>query len=161
MTDYDLRTLNICQAIMRIDSTRLILGEIDGVLHLTNIMIQGTRTHQLRVTTYFASYLGSQIAHLNTVLERTRSHLAHASQQVLIHVAEFYERYVRNKAKELLEEIEHRITTKDDNTAYCQIDILIIVNLRKIIVTNHKDGQIGKHGNNCCEYGSPEQLRSA
>ena len=85
VTDDDLCAVNVRQVLVRIKA-RLVLGEVDGVLYLSYVVIQGTGTHQLRLGTNLVGYLGSQVAHLYGVLERAGSHLAHAAQHVLAHV---------------------------------------------------------------------------
>ena len=47
MADDDLGTLLIAQILVRIDSTRLVLGEEHRILHLADVMIQRSGTYQL------------------------------------------------------------------------------------------------------------------
>ena len=65
----------------------LVLGEVDGVGGLADIVIEGPGAHQLALGPNLVGYLGGQVAHLYGVLEGAGSHLAHAAQQFLVHVA--------------------------------------------------------------------------
>ena len=68
---------------MRIDS-RLVFGIVCGIEHLAYVMIQGPSAHELALGADFVGYLRGKVSHLNGMLECSRCHLAHPSQQRII-----------------------------------------------------------------------------
>ena len=161
MTDDHLSTIYTGELVMGIDTSRLVLSEIDRILHLADVMIECASTHQLRIGTNLTCYLGSKVSHLNTMLESAWSHLTHTSQQVLIHVAQLNQRNIRDESEELLYQIKQGIATEDDDATNGQIDIFAAVDASKVIMKNHEDGQIRNHRHHSCDDSRPEQLRTA
>ena len=62
VADDDGRALRVRQFVVRVEA-RLVLREIDRVLHLSDVMVERPRTHQLRLGPNLVGYLRSQVAH--------------------------------------------------------------------------------------------------
>ena len=61
----------------------LVFGEEGRVLHLSDVVIHGSCSHELSLSSDLVGYLGGKVAHHDRVLECARSHLAELAQQVL------------------------------------------------------------------------------
>ena len=108
VADNHLRTLHIGQSVVWVVA-RLVLSEIDGLHDFADVVIEGTRTDELALGPDLVGYLCCQVAHLYGVLEGAWRYLAHASQQVFVHVAELNEGDVRREAERLLNDIEQGV----------------------------------------------------
>ena len=89
--DNNLGALLKGQFIVRIRAA-LVLGEEDGILNLSDIMIEGTGSHQLAFGAKTISNLGSQIGHLHAVLEGARGILREAPQHLIVDIGELNQR---------------------------------------------------------------------
>ena len=105
MTDNHLGTVDGAQLLMGIDA-RLVLGEIDGVHHLTDVVIESACSYQLAFGINLIGNLCGQVSYLDGVLEGAWGHLTHLTEQGFVHIRQFDQRDVRDKAKCLLDEIE-------------------------------------------------------
>ncbi|MPN49233.1 hypothetical protein SDC9_196848 [bioreactor metagenome] len=47
VADYNLCTLFVTEFFVRVDAARLVLGKENGVLHLSDIVVEGSGTYQL------------------------------------------------------------------------------------------------------------------
>ena len=105
MADDHRRTLYLGEIVVRTHS-RLVFGEINGIEHLSDVVIQSTSAHQLALCPNLIGYLSSKIAHLDGVLECAWSHLTHATKQRIIGVRQFNEGYVGGETESLLDDIQ-------------------------------------------------------
>ena len=85
---------------------RLVFGEIDGVHHLTDVVIEGACPYQLTFAVDLIGYLCSQVPYLDGVLEGAGRHLTHLAEQGFIHIRQLNQCDVRDEAKGLLDQIE-------------------------------------------------------
>ena len=81
MGDDDLGALHIRDIVVRVITPMLVLGEIHRVLHLSDIVIQSTRTGQQVVASNGIKHLIAQISHLDGMLEGARRTLCQLTQQ--------------------------------------------------------------------------------
>ena len=88
----DFSTLLVGEVVMRAIGSMLVLSEIHRVLYLSDVVIQSTRTGQLRVATNLIQHLFAQIGYLNGVLESAWSCGCQLTQQGAVGVAQFHQR---------------------------------------------------------------------
>ena len=143
MADNHLGTFDIRHIGMRIH-TRLVLGEINGIKRLSDIMVEGTSTYQLTLRADLIGNLCSQVAHLDGVLEGAWGHFAHAAQQFLIHIRQLDERDVRREAEGFLNEIEQRVGAEQEQTIDNEIVELATVNVDEAVMTHPVEGNVGE-----------------
>ena len=80
MTDHDLCTLFVAQVLVRIDPSRLVLGEESRILHFSDIVVQSSRTYELAFRTDADSCFCRKIGYLHGVLESSWYRLGHLAQ---------------------------------------------------------------------------------
>lgn len=71
MGNDDTRALFLREIVVRIDPALLILGKERGILHLSDIMIERTGTHEGGLGANLVGYLRSEISYRDGMLERT------------------------------------------------------------------------------------------
>ena len=98
--DY-LRALFVRQVLVGIDAARLILGEEHRLLHLADIVVEGTGSHQLGVAADSIGCRRRQVGHLHGVLEGAGHGLGHAAQQRGVDVAQLHQCDVGREAERL------------------------------------------------------------
>ena len=104
MRNDDLGTLHVGDVVMRVVATMLVLSKIHRVLHLTDIVIQGTRAGQQCIASNGKQHLVAEVGHLDGMLERARSHGGKLSKQRRVGVVQFHQSQGSGQAKQLLEE---------------------------------------------------------
>ena len=137
---------------------RLVLGKIDGVRQFTNIMIQGTGTHQLCLGTNLVGYLASEVCHLNRVVEGAGSYLAHLAHQFVVGIGELNQCDVAGKAEGLLYEVKQGIGKEHCYAVYQQVVVNAIVYLYQHIRTCPVEGQVNHDTGNGYNESRLEQL---
>ena len=155
VADEHLGTLDVGLALVGIHA-RLVLGEVDGVLGLADVVIECARAYQLTLGVDLVGNLGGQVAHLNGVLEGARRHLAHAAQQLLVHVGELDERDVRREVEGLLHDVEQGVRAEQQQAVEQQVVELAVVDGRDVVVAYPEERQIDEHGGTRDEGGRPE-----
>ena len=105
--------------------TRLVLGEVDGVAHLSDVMVECTRSDQLAFGSDFFGNLSRQVGHLQRVLEGAGSHLAHLLEQRVVRVGQFDERDVGHESECLFYQVEQRIGEEQQDAIDDQIVVVV------------------------------------
>lgn len=161
VADNHLRTLDAVETLVRIDAARLVLGEVDGVLNLAYVVVEGARAHQLALGANLACYLGRQVAHLDRVLEGARCHLAHAAQHLFVHVGKLNERDVRREAEGLLDDVEQGVAAEEQQAVDDEAGELGAVEVGHVVAAHPFERHVDQYARDGDEHGRPEQLRAA
>ena len=143
VADNHLGTIHEGHALVGIDA-RLILGVIDGILNLSDVVVIGARAYQLTLGTDLIGDLRSQVAHLNRVLEGAGGHLAHPSEHFLVHIRELDQRDIGGEAESLLDEIEQRVGAEEEDAVDQQVVVFAVVDLRDTVVLYPAEGEVGQ-----------------
>ncbi len=75
VADDDLCALLLGEVIVRVDAALLVLGEECGVLHLTDVVVERTRTHECSPGADAVGNLRSEVTHGDGMLEGAGRHL--------------------------------------------------------------------------------------
>ena len=153
MTDNHRRALYFGKIVVRTHS-RLVFGEIHRIKHLADVVIQGASAHKLTLSTNLVGYLGSQVAHLNRVLECARSYLTHTSEQRIIGVRQFDKRYVGSETECLLDDIQQGIGKEEQHTIDHDIVVSAVVEFFQCREADEIVGEI-----HCCRHESDHKCR--
>ena len=141
VADDDLGALLIAQTLVWIH-TRLVFGEEGRIDHLADVVIQGACTYQLALAADMVGSGGSQVGHLQRMLEGTRSHLRHFAQQAVVDVRQFHQGYVRGETKSLLEHEEQGVGKKQQDAVDHEINVHAGVELGQIVFVNQFESEI-------------------
>ena len=135
MTDDPLRTLDVRQSVMRIDSI-LVLGKIKRIAHLSDIMIHGTCTYQLRIRANLSRGLRGDNRHLQRMLESSGASLAQPFQYAAIDIRQFHQSNGRQITKCFLQHIYQNIRKHQQdkiNTEIKHHDPMNLIQVRILI----------------------------
>ena len=102
MLDDDLGTLLVGERVVRILLAGLVLGEEDGILELSYVVIESASPYQLHLSAQFVGHLGCEICHLHAMVESAVCLLGKSPQQRVVDVLEFDERHDTRKAENAL-----------------------------------------------------------
>ena len=158
VADDDLRRFNARHLVQRIH-TSLILGEERWVLHLTDVMVESSRTHQLRVGINPVCNGRGQVTDHDGVLERAGCHLAELEQQVLAGVRQFDERHVGDEAEGLLHDEHQRIGEEQQYAVDDEVLVHVVVHRGDAVVLHQLQGKVHSSTGNGHEQGRAEELR--
>ena len=89
MADYDTCTFCIRHVVVWIH-TSLVFSEEYRIGHLSNVVVERTRTHQQTVSFNAIGNLGGQVAYGNGMLERAWSNFTEVAKQAFVCVREWY-----------------------------------------------------------------------
>ena len=92
------------------------------------------------------------------MLEGAGCHLAHASQQLFVHVGQLNECDVRCVAERLLDDVEQGVRAEQHESAQYQVVVVAEVDRHDVIGANQFEGQTGDHCRQRDDDGRPEQL---
>ena len=159
MADDDLGTLLIAQILVRIDSTRLVLGEEHRILHLADVMIQRSGTYQLAFGSDAVGRFCRKVGNLHGMLEGAGNCLGHAAQQAVVDVGQFDQGDIGGKAKRLFHQEEQGIGEQQQHSVNDEISVHASVDFCQVVFCNQLkskvDGSVGQYD----EEGCSEQLR--
>jgi len=141
VADDDGRALRVRQFVVRVEA-RLVLREIDRVLHLSDVMVERPRTHQLRLGPNLVGYLRSQVAHGDGVLERARRLLAQFAKQRVVCIGKLEERHRRGESEGLLDHQHQGIGEEKEETIDREVVVDGAVELRDIIRLDELEREI-------------------
>ena len=141
VADDDGRALRVRQFVVRVEA-RLVLREIDRVLHLSDVMVERPRTHQLRLGPNLVGYLRSQVAHGDGVLECARRLLAQFAKQRVVCIGKLEERHRRGESEGLLDHQHQGIGEEEEETIDREVVVDGAVELRDIIRLDELEREI-------------------
>ena len=139
MVDDDAGTLQVADLVVRVDAG-LVLREEDGVDNLSDVVVQGTGTHQLAVGVYPVGDLCCQVAYGDAVLECSGSNLAHLSHQFVVGVRQFEERHVGGESECLLDDEHQRIGEEEEEAVDGKVDVDRVVQFRHVVALYQLQG---------------------
>ena len=141
VADDDGCALRVRQFVVRVEA-RLVLREIDRVLHLSDVMVERPRTHQLRLGPNLVGYLRSQVAHGDGVLECARRLLAQFAKQRVVCIGKLEERHRRGESEGLLDHQHQGIGEEEEETIDREVVVDGAVELRDIIRLDELEREI-------------------
>ena len=109
MRDDDFGTLDIGKVIMWAVGSMLVLSEIHRILNFSDVVIQGTRTSQLGITTDFKQDLLTEISHLDGMLEGAWRNGSKLTQQRAVGIAQLHQRERGGHAEDTLKQQDERL----------------------------------------------------
>ena len=139
MADDDLGTLLIAQILVRIDSTRLVLGEEHRILHLADVMIQCSGTYQLAFGSDTVGCFRRKVGNLHGMLEGAGNCLGHAAQQAVVDVGQFDQGDIGGKAKRLFHQEEQGIGEQQQHSVDDEIGVHASVDFCQVVFCNQLD----------------------
>ena len=157
---HDACALDVRHVVVRID-TCLILGEEDGVFHLSDVVIECAGTHEQRVGAYLVGYLGCEISDGDRVLERAGSHLREVAEQSAIGIRQLEERNARHESEHLLDDIHERIAEQQEDAVDNEVIVHIGVDEREVVALHHLHGYVDEGAGECDEERRAEHLGAA
>ena len=145
VADDVLGGLNVGEHFVRVDA-RLVFGEINGVRELSDVVVQGTGTHQLGISIDLVGNLTGQIGYLYGMLEGSRGHLTHTTQQRTVGVRELDECDVAGESEGFLNDVQQGIGKEQSDTADGQVVVGGVVDHGQFCGLRPVEGQIDCHG---------------
>ena len=160
MADDDACALAAGNLAVRVHA-RLVLGEEDGVVLLSDVMIERSGTHKQTLGAYLVGYLGCQIGHGDGVLEGAGSHLAQLAQQSLVGVRQFDERHIGDKSEGLLDEIHERVGKQQEYAVDDEVGVHAVVEVGEVAVLHELQGEIDHAARQRHQQSGAEHLGTA
>ena len=157
VADDDLCRFDARHLLQGID-TGLVFGEEDGVLHLSDVVIERAGTHQLRVGTDAVGDGRGKVAHHDGVLEGSGSFFRQLAHQVFRSVRQFDERHVGGEAEHLLDTPHQGVGKEQEHAVDGQVFVHRVVHSHDAVVLHQLHGKIDGARHDGDEQGGLEQL---
>ena len=107
--DDDFRAFDVGKVVVRTIGSVLVFSEIHRIVDLPDIVIQGSRARQERVSTDFVKHFLAEIGYLYGMLERARRSGGQLPQQRAVGVAQLHKRQGSGEAENALKHGDDRL----------------------------------------------------
>ena len=159
MRDYNLGGLAAVHLLQGVHAS-LILGEECGVIHLSDVMIECTRTHQLGFGANLVGYLCGQVSHGDAVLESSGCHFRELAKQVFRCVRQFNQRHVGSESEGFLHDEHQRIGEEQQHAVHDEVFVHVVIHLPDAVILHQLQGQVGDAAADGDDDSRLEQLRT-
>ena len=139
----------------------LVLGIVERVGHLTDIMVKSARTHEQRVSADGLRRLGSEVRDLHGVLESAGGFLCESVQEVGVDIRQLDQSDRGDETEEFLEGVNQSVTTDSEKAADSEIEVHPEVDRRPGACLRKSDGGICDHLREKDPRGGLGELRTA